>query len=34
MMGTVVYEFACTELLMMLVHGKTFNTVECVDRFL
>jgi len=33
-MERVVYEFACTGLLMMLVHGKTFSTMECVDQFL
>jgi hypothetical protein len=33
-MGKVVYEFACTELLTMLVHGKSFNTMEGVDQFL
>jgi len=33
-MGKVVHEFACTELLMMLVRGRTFNTMECVGQFL
>lgn len=33
-MGRAVFEFGCTELLMTLVHGKTFNTMECVDQFL